>query len=172
VDRKPGAAVVPVSHAIHPSSSSGVNLKDTSTSINININSNSRGSSLSSNNSTADTTNQEEVSTRGRAVRHLAFLPQQQTRTTKQLQARRRPRKFPLWGTRPLGITFPEESNSGAASFQHPSKTRSTTTSIMRSWLGLQPCKGEPLGGQSNPGCTRCGSRYVPSRITSSKSTI
>jgi hypothetical protein len=103
VDRKPGAAVVPVSHAIHPSSSSRVNLKDTSTSININIISNSRGSSLSSNNSIADTTNQEEVSTRGRAVRHLAFLPQQPTRTTKQLQRKEEAEEVSTMGNKATG---------------------------------------------------------------------
>jgi hypothetical protein len=48
---------------------------------------------------------------------------------------------FPLWGTRPLSIALPEESSPVAVSFQHPSKTRSTATSIRRSWLGLQHWK-------------------------------
>jgi hypothetical protein len=86
VDHKPGAAVVPVSQAIHTSNSSRLTLKDTSinTSINVSINNSSRGNSIRSSSSTASTTNQEEVNTRGRAVRHLAFLHQQPIGTTKQ----------------------------------------------------------------------------------------
>jgi hypothetical protein len=59
--------------------------KDTSTSINVRISSNiTRGSFLSSS-STVRTTSREEISISVRATRHLAFLPQQPTRTTKQL---------------------------------------------------------------------------------------
>jgi hypothetical protein len=72
---------------------------------------------------------------------------------------------FPLWGTRSLDESLPEESSSAVASFQHLSKTRSTTTSTRRSSPGLQSWKGEPLGGRSNLGCTGCGSRYVSNRI-------
>jgi hypothetical protein len=82
VDRRPGAAVVPVSQAIHPSSSSRVTLRDTS----VHINSNYRGSTLNSSSSTASTANQEETSIRGRVVRHLAFLPQQPNRIARQNQ--------------------------------------------------------------------------------------
>jgi hypothetical protein len=74
VDHRLGAAVVPVSQAIHPNSSSRVTLRDISTRTNVRINNNSRGSTLS-NSSTASTTNWEEISIRGRIVRHLAFLP-------------------------------------------------------------------------------------------------
>jgi hypothetical protein len=98
--------------------------------------------------------------------------PSNQPKQPDSTSTRRRSRMFPLWRTRPLGVALPKESSPIAASFQHPAKTRSTTTSIRRSWLGLQPWKSEPLGGRSNPGCTRCGSRYVFSRIPSSKSTI
>jgi hypothetical protein len=60
--------------------------------------------------------------------------------------ARRRTWMFPLWGTRSLGRSLPKEGNVAAASFQHFSKTRSTTARTRRSWPGLQPWKGEPLG--------------------------
>jgi hypothetical protein len=79
---------------------------------------------------------------------------------------------LPFWRERSLGDAMPEESNPAAASFQHPSKTRSTIAGIRRLWPGLQPWKGEPLGGRGNLGCTRCGSRYVSSRIPSNKSNI
>jgi hypothetical protein len=69
---------------------------------------------------------------------------------------------FLLWGTRSLGDSLPEESSSAAASLQHPSKTRSTIASMRRSWPGLQLWKGEPLGGCSNLGCTKCGSSMFP----------
>jgi hypothetical protein len=84
VDRKPGAAVVPISQVIHPSSSSRVTLRDTSTRISVCINIDYIGSSLS--NSTAKTTYTEEVSTRGRITRHLAFLPQQPIRIVRRPQ--------------------------------------------------------------------------------------
>jgi hypothetical protein len=76
VDRRLGAAVVLVSQAIHPSSSSRVTLKVTSTSTN----NSSRGSSLSSSSSTVKATNREETSTSDRTTRHLSFLSQQPTR--------------------------------------------------------------------------------------------
>jgi hypothetical protein len=69
-----GSSSRPVSQAIHPSSSSRVTLRDISTRTSARISSNSRGSSLSSS-STASIINWEEISIRGRAVRHLAFLP-------------------------------------------------------------------------------------------------
>jgi hypothetical protein len=79
---------------------------------------------------------------------------------------------LPLWRARSLGDAMPEESSPTAISFQHPSKIGSTTAGITRLWLGLQSWKGEPLRGRSDIGCTRCGSRYVFSRIPSNKSTI
>jgi hypothetical protein len=54
---------------------------------------------------------------------------------------------LPLWRARPLGDVMPKESSSAAVSFQHPSKTSTTAAGTRRSWLGLQPWKGEPLGG-------------------------
>jgi hypothetical protein len=88
VDRRPGAVVAPVSQAIHPSSSSRVTLRDTNTRISVRINSNFRGSPLSSISSTARIVNQEEVSTRGRTTKHLAFLTQQLMRTIRQSQSK------------------------------------------------------------------------------------
>jgi hypothetical protein len=78
---------------------------------------------------------------------------------------------LPLWGTRPLGKALPKEGHSVASSFQHLSKTRIATTSTRRPWSGLQPWKGEPLGGQINPECSGRGNRYVSNQILSSKST-
>jgi hypothetical protein len=43
---------------------------------------------------------------------------------------------FPLWRARPLGDVMPKESSSAAVNFQHPSKARSTTAGIRRSWPG------------------------------------
>jgi hypothetical protein len=40
---------------------------------------------------------------------------------------------------------LPEESSTAVANFQQPSKTRSTTASIRRSWPGPQPWKCEPI---------------------------
>jgi hypothetical protein len=63
VDLRPRATTVPISQAIHSSSSSRVILRYTSTStrINIYINSSFRGSSLSSSSSTTSITNREET---------------------------------------------------------------------------------------------------------------
>jgi hypothetical protein len=169
VDLRPGVAVVPATQATRLSSSSKVTLKVTS--ISVSTSSNTRGSFLSSS-SIVRTTRKEEISTSARTTRHLAFLPQQPTRTTSSSSARRRPHMFPLWGTRPLGGSLPKEGHSVVASFQHLSKTRSTTTSTRRPWSGLQLWKGEPFKGRSNLGCSGRGSRYVSSRILSSKSII
>jgi hypothetical protein len=86
VDRRLGAAAIPVSQAIHPSGSRRVTLKDTSTSISISTNNSIRGSPLSSSSSNARTTNREEISTSDRTTKHLAILPQQPIRATKQRQ--------------------------------------------------------------------------------------
>jgi hypothetical protein len=70
-----GSSSRPTTQVIHPSSSSKVTLKVTNTSISANSSS-IIGSSLNSSSSTA------------RATRHLAFLPQQPIRATKQLQCK------------------------------------------------------------------------------------
>jgi hypothetical protein len=83
VDVRPGVAVVLATQATHLSDSSKV----TSTSISIRTSSSStRDSFLSSSSNTVRTTSKEEISTSVRATRHLAFLPQQPIKTTKQLQ--------------------------------------------------------------------------------------
>jgi hypothetical protein len=110
--------------------------------------------------------------TSGRTNRHLAFLPQQPTRTTRQLQRKEEAVDVFNVGNKVNGESVPEESSLAAASFQHLSKTRSITASTRRPWPGLQPCKGEPLGDRSNLGCTRCGSRYVSSQIPSNKNIV
>jgi hypothetical protein len=70
VDLRPGVAVVPATQATYLSSSSKV----TSTSISVSTSTSIRGSSLSSS-STVRTTNNEEIHSSARAIRHLAFLP-------------------------------------------------------------------------------------------------
>jgi hypothetical protein len=86
VDLRLGVPVVPATQATHFSSSSKV----TSTRISARISSSSstRGSFLNSSSSTVKTTHREEISTSVRTTRHIAFLLQQPTRTTKQLQCK------------------------------------------------------------------------------------
>jgi hypothetical protein len=85
VDLRPGVAAFPATQATHLSSSSKV----TSTSISVSTSSSSiRGSFLNNSSSTVRTTHKEEIRTSARTTRHLAFLPQQPTRTTKQLQCK------------------------------------------------------------------------------------
>jgi hypothetical protein len=67
--------------------------------------------------------------------------PSNQSEQPDSPSARMRLRMLPLWRARSLGDAKPKESSSIAASFHHPSKTRSTTTCIRRPWLGLQPWK-------------------------------
>jgi hypothetical protein len=75
VDLRPGVEVVPATQATYLNSSRKV----TSTSISTSI-------SVSTSSSTVRTTSKEEIPTSARTTRHLAFLPQQPTRITKQLQ--------------------------------------------------------------------------------------
>jgi hypothetical protein len=82
VDLRPGVAAVLATQATHIYNSSKV----TSTSINIRTNISSTRDSFLSSSSTIRTTGREEISISFRATRHLAFLPQQPTRTTKRLQ--------------------------------------------------------------------------------------
>jgi hypothetical protein len=75
----------PATQATHLSSLSKVN----STNLRISVNTSNcsiRGSSLSRSSSTVRTTSKEETRTSARSIRHLTFLPQHPTRTTKQLQ--------------------------------------------------------------------------------------
>jgi hypothetical protein len=85
VDLRPGVAAIPATQATHLSSSNKVTLKDTSSSTS--TSSSIRGNSLSSS-STVRTTSKEEINTSARTTRHLAFLPQQPTRTTRQCQCK------------------------------------------------------------------------------------
>jgi hypothetical protein len=82
VDLRPGVAVVPATQATHISNSSKV----TSTSISVRTNNSSTRGSFLSSSGTIRTTSREEISISVRATRHLTFLPQQPTRTTKQLR--------------------------------------------------------------------------------------
>jgi hypothetical protein len=84
VDLSLGAAIAHVFHVIHLSSSSRITLRDISSRASVHLSSSSRDSTLSISSSTARTASQEEVSSRGRIIRHLIFLPQQPTRVVKQ----------------------------------------------------------------------------------------
>jgi hypothetical protein len=88
MDLRPGAAVIPATQTTDLNSSSKVTLKDTSISISASTSSSIRGSSLSS--SSVRTTNKEEINTSNRTTRHLAFLPQQPIRATRQRQCQRK----------------------------------------------------------------------------------
>jgi hypothetical protein len=137
VDLRSGAAVVPVSQATHPSSSSRVTPRDTntSTSINISISSSFRGSFLSS------SILPEQLGT-------SPSYPSNQSKQSDSPSARRRPMMFPLWRTRPLGVALPKESNSTTISYQHPSKTKCTPARSKQPWTAPRPVwKGEPPGG-------------------------
>jgi hypothetical protein len=83
VDLRSGVAAVPATQATHLSNSSKV----TSTSISVRTSSSStRGSFLNNSSIIVRTTSREEINISVRATRHPAFLPQQPTRTAKQLQ--------------------------------------------------------------------------------------
>jgi hypothetical protein len=86
VDLRPGVAAVPATQATHLSNSSKVTSTSISPSISVCTNSSTRDSFLSSSSSTLRTTSKEETHTSARAIKHLAFPPQQSTRTTKHLQ--------------------------------------------------------------------------------------
>jgi hypothetical protein len=73
-----------VSQVIHLSSSSRVSLRDINSITSVRLSISSRGNTLSISSSIARTANQEEVSSRGRIIKHLVFLPQQPTRVVKQ----------------------------------------------------------------------------------------
>jgi hypothetical protein len=79
VDLSPGATITPVSQATHLSSSSRINAR---------LSSSFRGSTLSISSRIARITSQEEVSSRGKINRYLAFLLQQPTRAVKQVQCK------------------------------------------------------------------------------------
>jgi hypothetical protein len=124
MDRRLGAAVVPVSLAIHPRSSSRVTLKDTSTSINVSTNSSSRGSSLNNISSTASTTNREETSISGRQARHLAFLSQEPTRTTRQPQRKEEVVDVSIVGNKATGQLIAQRKQSSSSQFPTPQQDK------------------------------------------------
>jgi hypothetical protein len=114
VDLRPGVVVVLATQETHLNNSSKV----TSTSISFRTSSSStRGSFLSSSSSSIiRTTSREEISISVKATRHLAFLPQQPTRTTKQLQRKEEVVHVSTMGNKSIGESLPKESNSTAAS--------------------------------------------------------
>jgi hypothetical protein len=65
---------------------------------------------------------------------------------------------FPLWGTRPLGESFPKESNPASASSQCLSQAECNAAMRQQPWVASCPVwKGEPLGGRHSPGDSRSG---------------
>jgi hypothetical protein len=87
VDPSLRATVAPVSQATHINNSGMATRRDISSRISARINSRPRDST-SSRNSTVITVNQEETNTKGRIVRHLAFLSQQLIRMVRQPQCK------------------------------------------------------------------------------------
>jgi hypothetical protein len=85
VDHSPGASAAPASQEVHLSKASLVTHRDTNVRVSARTSSSFRGSTHSSS-SIVRTTSREVTSIRGRTTRHLAFLPQQRIRTTKQPQ--------------------------------------------------------------------------------------
>ena len=93
VDLRLGVAAVLATQSTHLNSSSKV------TSIS---NNSTKDSSLSCS-STVKTTHKEEICTSTRTTRHLAFLSQQPTRTTKQLQCKEEAAHVSIVGNKATG---------------------------------------------------------------------
>src|SRR5688572_13686625 len=83
MDHNPGASAVPASQAVHLSKAGLVTHRDIRIRISVRINSSFRGSTHISS-SIVRTASREVISIRSRTTRHLAFLPPQQIRATKQ----------------------------------------------------------------------------------------
>jgi hypothetical protein len=92
---------------------------NTSTSTSVGINNSSRGSSLSSS-STSITTNHEEVSIRGRIAIHLAFLPQQPTRTTRQRQRKEEAEDVSIVGNKATRQRIAQRKQLNSSQFPTP----------------------------------------------------
>jgi hypothetical protein len=164
VNRGLGVAAVLATQATYLSHSSKVT--STSTNISVRTSSSTRGSFLSSSSSTVRTTSKEEINISVRATRQPIFLPSNQPEQPSSASARKKSCMFPLWGTRPLGESLPKESSSASASSQYPSQTECNVTRRQQPWVASCPVwKGEPLGGQHNPGDSRSGTRYIFSRL-------
>jgi hypothetical protein len=103
VDLKLGATIVPISQVIHLSSSSRITLRDINSRPSVRLSSSSRGSILSICSSTTRTASQEEVSSKGRIIRHLVFLPQQPTRAVKQPQCKEEAKDASIVESRAIG---------------------------------------------------------------------
>jgi hypothetical protein len=85
VDPSPEASAVHVSQAVHLSKAGLVTHRDIRIRISVRISSSFRGSTHNSS-SIVRTASKEGISIRSRTTRHLAFLPPQQIRATKQPQ--------------------------------------------------------------------------------------
>jgi hypothetical protein len=168
VDLQPGVAVVPATQANHLSNSSKV----TSTNISIRTSSRTRGSFLSSS-STVTTTSREEISTSVRVTRHIAFLPQQPTIRTKQLQRKEEVVHVSIVGNKAIGRIIVQRKQLSSSQLpmpllgrMHYNKEATTVGSLVPSM------EGEPPRGRHSPGDTRSGTRYVLSRVPFCKCVI
>jgi hypothetical protein len=85
VDHSPGASVALASQAVHLSKAGLVTHRDISIRVSVRINNSFRGSTHNSS-SIVRIASREVISIRNRTTRHLAFLPPQQIRTTRQPQ--------------------------------------------------------------------------------------
>jgi hypothetical protein len=160
VDLRLGVAVVLASQETHLSNSSKV----TSTSISVRTsNSSTKGSFLTSSSSIARTTSRQEIITSVRATRHLAFLPQQPIRTTKQLQCKEEVVRVSTVGNKAIGRTIAQRKRLSSSQLPMPQSGRMQCNKEATT-VGNLSCpvrKGEPLGGRHNLGDPRSGTRYV-----------
>jgi hypothetical protein len=145
VDLRPKAAVVPVTHAIHPNNSSKVTLKDTS--ISVSTSSSIRGSSLSSSSNTARTTNREEISKSDRTTRHLAFLSQQPIRVNRQHQRREEATDVSTMGNKATGSIIVQRKQPSSSQLSTPQQDKKHHNKHEEAVAWPIIVKGEPLGG-------------------------
>jgi hypothetical protein len=108
LDLRSGVADVPATQATHLSNSSKV----TNTSISV------RTSSINTKGSFLRTTIREEISISVRATRHLASLPQQPTRTTKQLQRKEEAVRVSTVGNKAIGRIIAQSKQLSSSQLQ------------------------------------------------------
>jgi hypothetical protein len=169
VDLSLGAAITPVSQVIHLSSSSRITLRDIKSRPSVLLSSSSKGSTLS----TAKTTSKEEVSSRGRIIRYLVFLPQQPARAVKQPQCKEEAKDASIVESKAIGQCIVKRRQLSSSRPPMPSKVECTSERSRQPCLNaLPPWETEPSGGQSSPENTRHDSRYVSNRIPSCRSVI
>jgi hypothetical protein len=173
VDPSPGGTIAPISQAIHPSSSRRVTLRDISNRTSVRLNSNSRSNSLNTSSSIIRTVNREEISSRGRIIRHLVFLPQSPIRAVRQTQSKDVVEDASTMASRATKrcIVRRRWFNSSRPPMPQQDRMyhhREQAIVVRRA----TPWEAEPPGGRSSPGNTKHDIRYVLSRIPLCRSVI